>query len=83
MQVKVFDVSEEGRVPVDLHANWFGSRRGFRRLHDLLDQLAADLVVWQEDICLVSGHAALQTNKVKHRQVAALGTKTTSIINDN
>jgi len=41
--------------------------------------LAADFVAWQENICLVPGHPALQTNKVKHRKVAALRTQTHSV----
>lgn len=63
-------------VPVDLHADWLWSWWGFRRFHNLLDKLAADLVTWQEDICLVPGHTALQTNQVKNGKVTALKMQT-------
>lgn len=59
-------------VPVDLHADWLWSWWGFGRFHNLLDKLTADLVTWQEDICLVPGHTALQTNQVKNGKVTAL-----------
>lgn len=61
--------------PVDLHVDRFGSRRRFRGLHNLLDELAGDFVARQEDVCLVPGHTTFQSNQVKHRKVAALWTQ--------
>lgn len=63
------------RLPVDLHADRSGPRRGVGGLQDLLDELAADLVARQEDVCLVPGHSALQPHKVKHGKVASLSTQ--------
>ena len=63
-------------IPVNFHADWFGPRKGFRRLGDLLDELPAGLVAGQKDVCLVARHTPLQRHQVKHGQVTALGTQT-------
>lgn len=59
-------------VPVDFHSDRFGPWWRCWSLINLLDQLPADLVAWQEDVCLVTSHTTLQTHQIKHGKIAAL-----------